>query len=177
MQIVCVEKQRLAFGDVRKNTCNCVEEEQAFFMRCKLMTLSKRTNSCLQLWRELGDLRSAITKNVSQFIVVLFFANPAPERFYERQVRRGGFVFITATRKNPRAIDRGLNRYLSGKPCFACTGFSAQQNSVTTPFARALPQLACFGQFVPAANKASARQRVEERNARSSGAIIAVTLS
>src|ERR1043165_3404463 len=96
VQVVGVKQQRLAAGDVGEYLDHVVEKQQALFVRRQCLALGKRAETSFDFRRELCDLNRRVAEQLAQIVVVLLFANPTSKRFYERQVRRRRFVFVTA---------------------------------------------------------------------------------
>jgi len=80
-------------------------------------------------------LNCRVTEDLAQFVVALFFAYPATERFDERQVRCGCFVLVATAAQHDGAIDGGLNREFARETRLARARFAAEQHCVAAPFA------------------------------------------
>src|SRR5688500_5555912 len=123
VEIVSVEQQSLASGQISKHARHGVEEKQALFLRRQFMTLWYRPQTLFDFRSQLVDLRTGIAVSHWQIIIVMF-ANPATKGFNIRKVWCSRFIFVATTAQHPCAFYGRLDRHLARKPRLAGAGFA-----------------------------------------------------
>src|ERR1700752_76481 len=94
MQIVGVKKERLTFGNIRKDQGHRIKKQQSFFMSSQAGTFRKWTKSSLYFGCELRNLGCVLAQNIAHFVVIFLIAYPATKRFNKGNIRSSRLVLI-----------------------------------------------------------------------------------
>ena len=142
-----------------------VEQPQALLAGAEGRRGRDRAEARLELGRELDQLGGhgpgARTQGLGALLV-----HPAPQRFDERQVGRGGLVLVAAALEHRGAVEAREHHHLVRQPGLARPGLARDQRDVAAALLGEAPQLAQLVELGDAPHQAPAHQLLEQRDPR-----------